>query len=137
MENLIRYLKSFGITHDNINIKKVKSNLEGDDKISKEEVDKFAEEFVNIYKRYEDVKERVGLNYADILLKFLKLNKRVKYKYVLVDELQDVNKIEAEIALNSGDNFGAVGDKKNKQYLVFKGVQFLILICLKILKNLY
>ena len=76
------------------------------------------------------------MDYADILLKFLKLNKISKYKYVLVDELQDVNKIEAEIALKSGDNFIAVGDKKQAIF-GFQEVQFLILRCLKILKNLY
>ena len=51
----------------------------------------------------EKIKERIGLDYADILLKFLELNKIPKFKYVLVDELQDVNKIEAEIELKSGD----------------------------------
>ena len=112
MENLISYLKSFGIAADNIDIKKVKKNLKEEDKVSKEEVDKFAQDFVEIYKHYESVKEQIGLDYADILLKFLKLNKIPKYQYVLVDELQDVNKIEAEIALKSGNIFIAVGDKK-------------------------
>lgn len=112
MENLIRYLKSFGINYQSIDIGKVKSLLKEDKNVTKEEMDKFAEDFVGIYEHYEQIKERIGLDYADILLKFLALNKIPKFKYVLVDELQDVNKIEAEISLKSGDNFVAVGDKK-------------------------
>jgi DNA helicase II / ATP-dependent DNA helicase PcrA len=112
MENLLRYLKSFGITPDKVNVKEIQSKLEGDEKVSKEELDKFAEDFLEIYKHYETIKDKFGLDYADILIKFSELKNSKKFKYVLVDELQDVNRIEAEIALNSGDNFIAVGDKK-------------------------
>ena len=43
MENLLRYLKNFGITPNKINIKKVKSFIEEDEKFTKEELDKFLE----------------------------------------------------------------------------------------------
>jgi len=112
MENLLRYLKSFGITPNKINVKEVQKKLVGNDKVSKEEFDKFAEDFLKIYEHYEKIKNKSGLDYADILIKFSELKNSNKFKYVLVDELQDVNRIEAEIALDVGENFVAVGDKK-------------------------
>ena len=47
-----------------------------------------------------------------MLLHFLRLKQHKVYKFVLVDELQDVNGIEADIALHSGETFFVVGDKK-------------------------
>ena len=112
MENVLRYLKSFGITPDKINLKKAKQFIEEDDKFTKEELEKFTEDFVKIFEYYEKSKKNKGIDYADMLINFLKLKNYPKFKYVLVDELQDVNIIEADIALRSGDNFVAVGDKK-------------------------
>jgi len=112
MENLIRYLKSFGFTPDMIDIEKTRAFLKGDNKIGKEEKDDFAENFVRIFEYYEKSKEARGLDYADMLISFLKLTHIPKYDFVLVDELQDVNKMEADIALKSGKQFFAVGDKK-------------------------
>ena len=43
IENLIRYLKSFGITPDKIDVEKTKSFLKGNDRIGKDEIDKYAE----------------------------------------------------------------------------------------------
>ena len=110
MENLIRYLKSFGVLPDDIDVKQVKARLSDFKKLSKEEMDKFAECFIDIYRHYEEVKK--GIDYADMLMEFMKLRKKRKFKHVLVDELQDVNTIEADIALESGETFFAVGDKK-------------------------
>ncbi|MBS7633644.1 ATP-dependent helicase [Candidatus Bathyarchaeota archaeon] len=112
MENLIRYLKSFGVLPDDIDVKKVKAELSEFKKLSKEEMDKFAECFVDVYRHYEDVKKGKGIDYADMLLEFMKLKNKRKFKYVLVDELQDVNTMEADIVLDSGETFFAVGDKK-------------------------
>ncbi|NUM41635.1 MAG: ATP-dependent helicase [Leptospiraceae bacterium] len=112
MENLIRYLKSFGITPEQVNVEEVKSRLSDYKKLSKEEMDKFAECFIDVYAYYEDIKKDKGIDYADMLLEFMKLEDKPKFKYVLIDELQDVNTIEADLALQSGDNFFAVGDKK-------------------------
>ncbi len=47
LENLIRYLKSFGITPDKIDIKTTKSLLEGNEKITTEELHKYADHFVD------------------------------------------------------------------------------------------
>lgn len=112
MENLIRYLKSFGITPEQIEVEEAKKYLELDEKNSKEELEKFLVYFCEIFKHYEEVKDKKGLDYADLLINFLKIGKIRKYEYVLVDELQDVNILEAEIALRSSKHFIAVGDKK-------------------------
>lgn len=112
MENLLRYLKSFGITPDKIDLKEVKKHLQENEKVTKEELDTFAGYFLDIFKHYEEMKAKVGIDYSDMLVKFHNLKKLPNFKYVLVDELQDVNNIEAEIALKCGDNFVAVGDKK-------------------------
>jgi ATP-dependent DNA helicase UvrD/PcrA len=112
MENLIRYLKTFGITPDMIDIESARAFLEADDKVGKEEKDKFAGDFIRIFKYYEKTKEGRGVDYADMLIRFLKLRNIPQYDFVLVDKLQDVNKMEADIALKSGKQFFAVGDKK-------------------------
>ncbi|MBS3749701.1 MAG: ATP-dependent helicase [Candidatus Thermoplasmatota archaeon] len=112
MENLIRYLKSFGITTDMINVEHVKSYITDFKQYTKEELERFLEEFVQIFQYYEQVKGSMGLDYSDMLIDFLKQNNTPSFQYVLVDELQDVNKMEADIALNSAETFIAVGDQK-------------------------
>ncbi len=112
MANLIRYLKSFGIMPKDINLREVKLLLEEDEKNSKEEMDKFSEYFVDIFKHYEAIKDKHGVDYSDLLIRFLQLKEIPKFEYVLVDELQDVNVMEADIAIKSAKNVIAVGDKK-------------------------
>ncbi len=111
-ENLIRYLKSFGITPDKIDIEKTRSFLEGNDRIGKDEIDKYAEYFLRIFEYYEKSKSGKGLDYADLLIRFLEERNTPQFEVVLVDELQDVNRMEADIALKSAKQFFAVGDKK-------------------------
>jgi DNA helicase-2/ATP-dependent DNA helicase PcrA len=112
MENLLRYLKSYGILPKDIQIEKVKEFLGGDKKNTKEEVDKFAEYFIDTYNFYEKIKSTRGIDYSDMLLNFLNKKEVPRFKYVLVDEMQDVNQIEAKIALRCSENFVCVGDKK-------------------------
>ena len=112
MENLMRYLKSFGITPDQIDLIEVKKHLEEGKNYSKEEIDKFADYFLAIYNHYEDIKNKRGVDYADLLIKFLLLKEVPQFEYVLIDELQDVNTMEADIALRSAIHFFAVGDSK-------------------------
>ena len=112
MENLIRYLKSFGITPERIDLLKTVPLLEGDKKTSREEKERFAEAFVKVFSLYEEVKKDSGVDYADLLINFLAQKDVPLYELVLVDELQDVNRMEAEIAIRSGKRFFAVGDKK-------------------------
>ena len=116
VENLMRYLKSYGITPDKINKKKTKDLIteykRSSDIIEKKDLEKFLDYFVEIFELYEKQKARKGIDYADLLINFLKLKNKPKFKYVLVDELQDVNSLEAQIALESGEIFFAVGDSK-------------------------
>lgn len=112
MENLLRYLKSFNVLPKDIDLKKVKSLLKASDKYSKEEIDSFADYFLEIFNHYELIKSNKGIDYSDMLINFLKIKNIPKFKYVLVDELQDVNSLEADISILSADNFVAVGDKK-------------------------
>ena len=115
-ESLMRYLKSYGITPDKIDGKKVKALLKdyerSSDIIDKAALGKFLDYFLEIFGMYEKEKERKGVDYADLLINFLKIKNRPKFAYVLVDELQDVNNLEAQIAIQSGKTFFAVGDKK-------------------------
>ena len=112
METLIRYLKSFGITPNQIDLIEVKKHLEEGEDYSKEEIDRFADYFLAIYNHYEDIKNKRGVDYADLLIKFLLLKEVPQFEYVLIDELQDVNTMEADIALKSAIHFFAVGDSK-------------------------
>ena len=112
IENLIRYLKSFGILPNKINIRKAKKFLPSNSKLTNAELEKFLDEFTKIYSNYETIKKTNGFDYSDLLIEFLSLKNTPVFEYVLIDELQDVNKMEAEIALKSAKQFIAVGDKK-------------------------
>ncbi len=112
IESLIRYLKSFGVMPDDINLGEVRQHLEEGKSYSKEEIDKFAGDFLAIYKHYEELKNKRGLDYNDMLIRFHSLKNPPRFDYVLVDELQDVNVLEADIALKSAKSFFCVGDKK-------------------------
>ena len=120
-ENAIRYLKSFGILPGRINIAKAEGELESSyrkrplSNVTLEEEKAFLRYFVNAYERYENEKDKSGgyIDYNDMLLKFIeKHDARKRYRHVLVDELQDVNELEASIAMLSGENLFLVGDRK-------------------------
>ena len=84
----------------------------------------------NIYKRKYNL-----MDYDDLLLNLLKLlqeKKEIKaemngkYKYVMVDEYQDTNRLQHEIVLNLGgasENIMAVGDDAQSIYS-FRGANF-------------
>ncbi len=120
MENAIRYLKSFNISPSDIDVKKTKeelfknSFLEGKDKISIDENFALLDYFIGAFEDYEHAKGDTLIDYNDMLIKFLdKYDPSYKrYKYVLVDELQDVNEMEANIAMKVGENLFLVGDRK-------------------------
>jgi DNA helicase-2/ATP-dependent DNA helicase PcrA len=120
VENAIRYLKSFGILPNSIDIEKADKELEkiyneeGISNITLEENMKFLEYFKKAYADYESSKPPGFIDYNDMLIGFIrKYDPKVRhYKHVLVDELQDVNKLEADIAIKSGDVLFLVGDRK-------------------------
>jgi len=115
MENLIRYIKNYGILPKDIDAEKAKTFLKDFEKngkiiAEKEDLKKFLDVFIKVFLKYENLKK--GSDYTDILISFLNAKNFPEFKYVLVDELQDVNNLEADIALRSGKEFFAVGDKK-------------------------
>lgn len=122
VENAIRYLKSFGVLPDDIDAEKTSSEIgriyqeERVNNITVEENVRFLQYFIKAFRDYEKDKKSLGnaIDYNDMLIKFLELHKENggKYRYVLVDELQDVSEIEADIAEESGDNLFMVGDRK-------------------------
>lgn len=82
-----------------------------------------------LYKEYEIKKEKENLiDFSDMLLKcyiMLKENEDIKlyyqnkYKYIMVDEFQDTNKIQYEILkllINKNENIFVVGDDKQSIY---------------------
>jgi DNA helicase-2/ATP-dependent DNA helicase PcrA len=112
VEDSIRYLKSFGIMPDEVDPPAVQRLLAEYKGITKEEMDRYAEAFLDIFRHYEASKAGKGIDYADMLLEFRKLRKKPHYLWGLVDELQDANAIEAEMVLQSCETFFVVGDKK-------------------------
>lgn len=120
VENAIRYVKAFGILPADINIENTRAELKkihsdmAIRNITEEENQKFLDYFISAYSHYEKIKKdrKNVIDHNDLLLMFLKNFTGPRYRYVLVDELQDVSEIEAEIALKSGDKIFAVGDRK-------------------------
>ncbi len=119
-ENAIRYLKSFGILPMKIDQQKVLPELrriyeeEEITNVTLEENEKFLGYFVIAFDDYERSKPDGYIDYNDLLIKFVESHDRSKRRYghVLVDELQDVNDLEARIASKSGDSLFLVGDRK-------------------------
>lgn len=115
-ENAIRYIKSFGLLPDKINANEVKNFIEQiyeskKTSYSLEELKAFADYFIKAYKDYEASKKET-IDYSDMLLFFMKNFKGEKFDYVLVDEMQDMNEIEAKIAEMVGKTIILVGDAK-------------------------
>ncbi|MGC8497343.1 MAG: UvrD-helicase domain-containing protein [Thermoplasmata archaeon] len=143
-ENAIRYLKSFGITAEGIDVQNVEkvlranyasSNLKSN---SEEEVVSFLKYFTEAFKRYESEKSALKdrIDYADMLIQFVeKYNKNDRYRFVLVDELQDLNELEAEIARLSGTSLFLVGDPKQAIF-GFQGGSLANFKCFETLENM-
>lgn len=115
-ENAMRYIKSFGITPDMINTESANSLIErmyDEDKTSYtlDELKAFLKYFIDAYKNYENSKQG-AIDYSDMLLIFVDKFKGKKFEYVLVDEMQDMNDLEARIAQMVGNNIFLVGDAK-------------------------
>lgn len=118
VENAIRYLKSYGVYPKDIDLNKIKDEIqllyysEGIKNITIEEQFAFVKYFKEAFLEYESSKQKLQIDYNDILTRFLELKNKPKFKYVLVDEFQDVNRLEAKIAVESGEELFFVGDRK-------------------------
>ncbi len=118
IENAIRYIKSFGIMPGDIlknkdaimeSIQRMHSSRNIRNLDVEEELYLF-DYFYEAFDYYEKNKKNYDFN--DLLFEYYKKGNRIKYDYIFVDELQDVNQIEARIAMSSGENKYFVGDKK-------------------------
>lgn len=87
------------------------------------------DEFINTYNMYDEYKEQVRkIDFDDMLLRtyeLLSTNKqalemvRNVYKYILVDEFQDINKVQFEVLKlisNPNNNIFVVGDEDQSIY---------------------
>jgi len=115
-ENAIRYIKSFGITPDKIDLKSVNVLVEKmydaiNTSYALDEVKAYLKYLVEAYKNYEDSKNDT-VDFSDMLLMFVDKFKGKKYDYVLVDEMQDMNDLQARIAQMVGNTIFLVGDAK-------------------------
>ena len=116
VENAIRYIKSYGITPDKIDLKKaqervVAAALATKTKYSLEELEAFTKYFIDAYQAYENSKTDT-VDYSDMLLTFIAKHRGEKFQHVLVDEMQDMNEIEAQIVKMVKENLFLVGDAK-------------------------
>lgn len=87
------------------------------------------DEFIKVYNFYEEYKQQMNkIDFDDMLIKtyeLLKNNKaaldrvRSVYRYILVDEFQDINKVQFEalkLIANSSNNIFVVGDEDQSIY---------------------
>lgn len=87
------------------------------------------DEFIKVYNFYEEYKQQMNkIDFDDMLIKtyeLLKNNKaaldrvRSVYKYILVDEFQDINKVQFEalkLIANPSNNIFVVGDEDQSIY---------------------
>ena len=115
MENAIRYTKSFGIIPDEIDVTKARSILgeiyEESSSYSLDEMNVFLEHFILAYREYEESKGD-SVDYTDVLLTFIEKFRGDRFDHVLVDEMQDMNRIEADIVRLVAKSMFLVGDAK-------------------------
>ena len=115
IENSIRYIKSFGITPDKIDLKKTEKIIEQTwsptAAFSVEDLKKFLQYYISGYEDYESSKGD-SVDYSDMLLIFKSKFEGEKFQYVLVDEIQDMNEIESEIIEMIYENLFLFGDSK-------------------------
>ena len=115
IENSIRYIKSFGITPDKIDLKKTQKIIEQTwsptAAFSVDDLKKFLQYYISGYEEYESAKND-SVDYSDMLLLFKSKFEGEKFQYVLVDEIQDMNEIESEIIEMIYEKLFLFGDSK-------------------------
>ena len=115
IENSMRYIKNFGLLPSNIDSKKTEKILtqiwQPTSTFSVKDLQYFLKYYIDAYKHYENSKNDV-IDYADMLLTFVTKFQDKKFKHVLVDEMQDMNEIEAKLVTMVAENLFLVGDAK-------------------------
>ncbi len=119
LENMIRYVKSFGIYPDAIDVDRTMGILlermseEENDNMGEQEYQRLLRDFILLFSHYEDYKKRHGLvDYNDILHNYLQKLTSPKKDYVLVDEFQDLSREQVTLAERMGRTRFFVGDRK-------------------------
>ena len=117
----IEYVKNFGIMPEDVDTDQTRDILERvydevkksgrNTKYTIEEVRALLQHFVDAYRSYEQTKAESS-DYTDILLRFRKNVSGPQYAHALIDEMQDMNKIQAEIAEDVARTMFLVGDPK-------------------------
>lgn len=119
--NAIKFLKSYGIYPNSINRDKLIRDIEhiyetegGVKGYTSEEMKILGEKFIQIFSDYEMSKKTGFLDYNDYLIKAIEYMEGgfQKYKYVFVDEVQDISEIESKIISLSAERYFLVGDQK-------------------------
>ncbi len=118
-ENSIRYLKSFGILPNRIDIGKVtwltqeKMSSSRNLSLSKEGTERLVKDFVDVFATYEKYKEEHSVvDFNDLLRVFNDLENFPRKSHVLVDEFQDLNRLQTDIVSRMAENRFFVGDRK-------------------------
>lgn len=119
IENGIRYLKSFGILPDQIDLVTVLQHMSertADSKPSspsRNALEVLAKDFIKIFQSYEDFKHAEGIiDFNDLLRIFLEKMESGHKKVVLVDEFQDLNRMQVDIVGKLAEKRFFVGDRK-------------------------
>ncbi len=118
-ENSIRYLKSFGILPESISLNEVTA-LTGEKmrssknlSLSSEATEKLVKDFVDVFSTYEQYKEENNvMDFNDLLRDFNSLDNFPRRSHVLVDEFQDLNRLQTDIVSRMAENRFFVGDRK-------------------------
>jgi len=114
--NSIKYIKSFGILPGHIDVGEVSRILEQSHNkkstYTLDEVKAFLGYFVEAYDAYEKSKTGTAADYTDVLLRFLERFEGPVFEHVLIDEMQDMNEMQAEIARRVARDIFLVGDAK-------------------------
>ena len=119
IENGIRYLKSFGIVPSNIDrnaVSKIMTENSGNSrsaKLSGKAIDLLVRDFIDIFGTYEGFKSgEESMDFDDLLRVFIEKMEEKHKKYVLVDEFQDLNRMQVEIVGKLAEKRFFVGDRK-------------------------
>ncbi len=119
IENGIRYLKSFGIMPGDIDLEKVTgmviagaSGSKGSS-LTPEALRRVTRDFVAIFRAYEDFKAgEDSMDFNDLLRIFLGRMEGSHRRIVLVDEFQDLNRMQTDIVGKLAGTRFFVGDRK-------------------------